>query len=332
MSRALVVLALVLGFVAPHGATAAKPAGGSHLLDGKTFYGKETRGEGSTPRGAVYVFKDGTFEAQWWQAVGLQPGPYTVTVEGETIHFQADCRGRREDMGSAHWEGTVAGPNLQVKGVVQKPGRPALEVSGTATLSSGGPPPKMLLDAPPPVSDVAIPEPGSRTYDRWVQGRRYQTETLETMRKIGAALVAWQAKQPDVVPLPLPKLGTDSFPVPPPPPPPPSDVAFLQDLPQIPLAQAQDLLVPAFLPALDATDGWCNPIDIRINLDAPKGAHAFCLRSAGADGRVSGMSYKKGAAFSPFDLDQDLVWCDGALIRQPGEVPPPKSPEPKSEP
>lgn len=62
------------------------------------------------------------------------------------------------------------------------------------------------------------------------------------------------------------------------------------------------------------------PIEMRVNLKAPRGKHVMCLRSPGANGKFSGDSYSVGT-FPPDDVDQDIVWRDGWFARSPKKAP-----------
>jgi hypothetical protein len=87
-------------------------------------------------------------------------------------------------------------------------------------------------------------------------------------------------------------------------------------VPVISREQLEKLLVPKYLPAIPAQDGWGRPYEFRLNTADPNAVRVMGLRSAGRDGRFSGDVYKVGA-FPPPEYDQDVVWMDGYFMRWP---------------
>jgi hypothetical protein len=87
-------------------------------------------------------------------------------------------------------------------------------------------------------------------------------------------------------------------------------------VPVISREQLEKILVPKYLPAIPAQDGWGHPYEFRLNTADPSAVHMMGLRSAGRDGQFSGNVYEVGA-FSPPEYDQDVVWMDGYFLRWP---------------
>jgi hypothetical protein len=94
------------------------PAIGAHhesasgVLDGKTFVIQEGE-KGKEAKGSdTLVFKDGKFRSVGCEKYGFGNGPYTATVQGDTITFVADTTSEKK--GKMHWEGTVQGDRIQV--------------------------------------------------------------------------------------------------------------------------------------------------------------------------------------------------------------------------
>jgi hypothetical protein len=87
--------------------------------------------------------------------------------------------------------------------------------------------------------------------------------------------------------------------------------------PKLDPLELERLLVPRFLPRLPLVDGWGRPLDIRGWL-GPRDATLprFLVRSAGADGRFGDDVVRAG----PFPAElagEDIVWADGAFLREP---------------
>jgi hypothetical protein len=82
--------------------------------------------------------------------------------------------------------------------------------------------------------------------------------------------------------------------------------------------EAEALLVPAYVGALPAADGWGHPLELCLDRErvftGKKGV--LGVRSPGRDGRFEGDVYTPGA-FDPADLDRDVVWMDGYFVTWP---------------
>jgi hypothetical protein len=91
------------------------------------------------------------------------------------------------------------------------------------------------------------------------------------------------------------------------------------DLQRVPVISRQDLaaiLVPRYLAAIPAADGWGHPYEFRLNTKDPNAIVVMALRSAGRDGKFSGTRYEV-KSFEPTDFDQDIPWMDGYFVRWP---------------
>jgi len=84
----------------------------SHILDGKKFIGPTGEKGKKVHHEDVLHFSDGKFTSSECFQYGFKGGPYTTTIEGGTIHFQA------ETISSTHgkmvWQGTLKGDTLEV--------------------------------------------------------------------------------------------------------------------------------------------------------------------------------------------------------------------------
>ena len=87
-------------------------------------------------------------------------------------------------------------------------------------------------------------------------------------------------------------------------------------VPVISREQLEKLLVPKYLPAIPAQDGWGHPYEFRLNIADPSAVRMMGVRSAGRDGQFAGNVYEVGA-FSPPEYDQDVVWMDGYFMHWP---------------
>ncbi|HUP21788.1 MAG TPA: hypothetical protein VNB06_02465 [Thermoanaerobaculia bacterium] len=86
--------------------------------------------------------------------------------------------------------------------------------------------------------------------------------------------------------------------------------------PELDPRHLERLLSPAFLPRVPLVDGWGQPLEVRGWLEPrDPSLPRFLVRSAGADGRFEDV-YRSGA-FPAERAEQDIVWADGVLLRQP---------------
>ena len=84
----------------------------SHILDGKTFVGPTGEKGKKVHHEDVLRFSDGKFTSSECFQYGFKGGPYTTTIEGDTIHFQAETISPTH--GKMVWQGTLKGDTLEV--------------------------------------------------------------------------------------------------------------------------------------------------------------------------------------------------------------------------
>ncbi len=92
------------------GVEAASPA--TAILDGKKFIGPTGEKGKKVHHVDVLSFSDGKFTSSACFQYGFNGGPYTVTVEGDFIHFQAKTSSPTH--GKMVWKGTLNGDTLDV--------------------------------------------------------------------------------------------------------------------------------------------------------------------------------------------------------------------------
>ena len=118
MTRKISILSIILSFFATVAAICLGPlivgaeesqsdlrsnTAVSHLLDGKKFIGPTGEKGKKVHHEDVLNFSDGKFTSSECFQYGFKGGPYTTTIEGDTIHFQA------ETIRSDAWKDGVAG-------------------------------------------------------------------------------------------------------------------------------------------------------------------------------------------------------------------------------
>ena len=84
----------------------------SHLLDGKKFIGPTGEKGKKIHHEDVLEFSDGKFTSSECFQYGFKGGPYTTTIEGDMIHFQAETISPTH--GKMVWQGTLKGDTLDV--------------------------------------------------------------------------------------------------------------------------------------------------------------------------------------------------------------------------
>jgi hypothetical protein len=97
------------------------------------------------------------------------------------------------------------------------------------------------------------------------------------------------------------------------------------DYPVISYGDLEILLVPQYIDSIPALDGWGHPYDFRFDKAHPQAPNFMAIRSPGRDGDFSGDTYLAGE-FDAEQLDEDIVWADGAFVRSPPLPPPPPLP------
>ena len=84
----------------------------SHLLDGKKFIGPTGEKGKKVHHEDVLTFSDGQFTSSECFQYGFKGGPYTATVEADSIHFHAETASPTH--GKMVWKGTLQGDTLAV--------------------------------------------------------------------------------------------------------------------------------------------------------------------------------------------------------------------------
>jgi hypothetical protein len=91
------------------------------------------------------------------------------------------------------------------------------------------------------------------------------------------------------------------------------------DFTQVPVISREDLtalLVPKYIAAIPAEDGWGHPYEFRLNTTDPNAIEVMGVRSGGLDGQLSDGNYTVDG-FKATDFDQDISWLDGFFVRWP---------------
>ncbi len=99
-----------VAFSAAKGVEAVSAASG--ILDGKKFVGPTGEKGKKVDHEDVLSFSDGTFTSSACFQYGFKSGPYTATVEGDSIHFQAVIVSPTH--GKMEWKGTLKDGTLDV--------------------------------------------------------------------------------------------------------------------------------------------------------------------------------------------------------------------------
>jgi hypothetical protein len=84
----------------------------SGILDGKKFVGPTGEKGKKVDHEDVLSFSDGTFTSSACFQYGFKDGPYTATVEDDSIHFQAEIVSPTH--GKMEWKGTLKDGTLDV--------------------------------------------------------------------------------------------------------------------------------------------------------------------------------------------------------------------------
>ena len=84
----------------------------SHIFDGKKFSGPTGEKGKKVHHEDVLSFSDGKFTSSECLQYGFKGGPYTATVEAESIHFHAETTSPTH--GKMVWKGTLQGDTLAV--------------------------------------------------------------------------------------------------------------------------------------------------------------------------------------------------------------------------
>ena len=108
-----ILFGLAVTFVAlsaAKGVGAASTASG--ILDGKKFVGPTGEKGKKVDHEDVLSFSDGTFTSSACAPYGFKDGPYTATVKGDSIRFQAVTVSPTH--GKMEWQGTLKDDTLDV--------------------------------------------------------------------------------------------------------------------------------------------------------------------------------------------------------------------------
>ena len=109
----VILFGMAVTFVALSAAKRVEVASAaSGVLDGKKFVGPTGEKGKKVHHEDVLSFSDGTFTSSMCFQYGFKGGPYTATVEGDSIHFQAETVSPTH--GKMEWEGTLKGGTLNV--------------------------------------------------------------------------------------------------------------------------------------------------------------------------------------------------------------------------
>jgi hypothetical protein len=84
----------------------------SHILDGKKFIGPTGEKGKKVHHEDELSFSDGKFTSAECFQYGFTGGPYTATVEADSIHFQAETISPTH--GKMEWQGTLKDGTLDV--------------------------------------------------------------------------------------------------------------------------------------------------------------------------------------------------------------------------
>ena len=112
VSKVIVVglaVTIVTVWLAKRLVAAAEP---SRILDGKKFVGLTGEKDKKVHHKDVLSFSEGIFTSSACYQYGFKGGPYTATVEGDSIHFQAETISPTH--GKMVWQGTLKDGTLEV--------------------------------------------------------------------------------------------------------------------------------------------------------------------------------------------------------------------------
>jgi prepilin-type N-terminal cleavage/methylation domain-containing protein len=126
-----------------------------------------------------------------------------------------------------------------------------------------------------------------------------QKKTMADERLLGGAMMAWYTDQASAAAAGAAVTSVD-----------------LGDYDSITPSALASQLVPTYIQAVPAYDGWKKPYDLYLDLVPPIVENVMAIRSAGQGGAAASDVYAAGA-FEPTDYEQDLVWADGFFVRWP---------------
>jgi hypothetical protein len=140
------------------------------------------------------------------------------------------------------------------------------------------------------------------------QGSPQQVQTINDIRSVGTAMFHWYKDQ--LAPRRSPETHESAEKAA------ESKSQTLADIPVISNEDLARLLVPKYIDAIPAKDGWGKPYEFRLQTQDPNAVRVMALRSAGQDGQYSGDTYEV-SDFPGEDQTQDIAWIDGYFVRWP---------------
>lgn len=141
-------------------------------------------------------------------------------------------------------------------------------------------------------TEAATSIPGWLCYTEWRSEKARQERTIDDLRKLGHAWMAWQFDM--------------------------MSAANPPKLPPHPTAKdLEAVLTPEYIQEIPAVDGWQNKLELTLSSQRTSvGVNSISIRSPGADGVFEEFP-QEPKAFLPTDYDHDLVWQDGYLLTWP---------------
>jgi hypothetical protein len=155
---------------------------------------------------------------------------------------------------------------------------------------------------------LALPLAGPASGASAPQGSPQQVQTIKDIRNVGTAMFHWYKDQ--MAPRRSPEAHDSAS---------QAAESKSQTLADIPVISSEDLaklLVPKYIDAIPATDGWGKPYEFRLQTKDPNAIRVMALRSAGQDGQYSGDTYEV-SDFPGQEQAQDIAWIDGFFVRWP---------------
>ncbi|HWM90128.1 MAG TPA: hypothetical protein VN493_05125 [Thermoanaerobaculia bacterium] len=146
---------------------------------------------------------------------------------------------------------------------------------------------------------VSLSEPGAMAS---LTDAQAQAQTVEDVRNVGDAMFNWLIDQVGFAPS-VPSASMEAT----------INFNFYEAISH---SELEGLLVPQYIQSVPELDGWGYHYDYRLNSADPLGQHVMAIRSPGRDGAVTGPFYTPGS-FAPEQVDEDIVWVDGAFVRWP---------------
>jgi hypothetical protein len=134
-----------------------------------------------------------------------------------------------------------------------------------------------------------------------------QKRTIAQIRNTGTAMFSWLTDQIGAAAAGQSQMPDDKR-------------VRLDSYPALSRDELQEILVPQYIQTVPEKDGWGNSYEYFLNTENPLEPNVMTIRSAGRDGRFSGIEYTV-TSFDPKDFDEDIVWSDGFFVRWPERKP-----------